>query len=59
MLFTIGALLYIVAWVVGRVVYNPYSHDITLTEAAVAGTAVLGMVLMLVSAGIVVWNYLP
>lgn len=59
MLFTIGALLYIVGWVLGKVVFNPYPHDVTLKETAAVGMAVLGVILMLVSAGIVAWNYLP
>lgn len=59
MLFTIGALLYIVGWVVGKAVFNPYTHDVTLPETAAVVTALLGVVLMLVSAGMLAWNYLP
>lgn len=59
MLFAIGALLYIGGWVVAKIVFNPYPHDLTLVEAASAGMAVFGVILMLVSAGIVAWNYLP
>jgi predicted Kef-type K+ transport protein len=59
MLFAIGAFLYIVGWVVCRVVYNPYSADFTPSEAAAVISVILGVVLMLASVGILAWNYLP